>query len=295
METAQLIVVLSLSVAVLWGLADFWAARASKITGPVTTALGVNAVSLLFMVLLYVAVPQHPAQASGQGIAWAMAGGAIISVAMILLYKGFAHGPVSLVSPIGSAYPVVMTLLALTIFHGRLSSGQLLAIAAIVLGIMAAAGLFTVRRSERHMSKGPTLAVASAIVYGVGFTCMAQASIHIGWELASLLQCVGGTAIFAILLPLARGAEAPLRGLWRTLTNGFVAGAAITGIAAMCALNLAFSKDPSAGAIAGAISACYPVITVLLALKHFKEEPKPIPLAGATLAVAGVVALSLIS
>jgi len=42
-----------------------------------------------------------------------------------------------------------------------------------------------------------------------------------------------------------------------------------------------------------AVSACYPAITVALALRHFKESVHWVQLGGAAVSVAGVVLLSI--
>lgn len=288
-----MVTLLGLTTAVCWGVADFLAAKASKQIGPITSALYVNVASAIVVGVLYVSILPHTAHHPLGGLVMASAGGAIISGAMVLFYTAMAYGPVSVASPISSAYPLVMTFLALGIFHASLSAQQLAAILMIVVGVMAAAGLFTLKKSERHVGKGPAFAIASVTFYGVGFVLMSQAVSRIGWGLASVLQCAAGSLIFIVLLPLTGRGERPFTSATKGLTNHFIIGCAIIGLTGMMALNFAFSHEHTSGAVAGAISACYPVFTILLALKHFKEDVRLVPLSGAAVTIAGVVILSL--
>jgi drug/metabolite transporter (DMT)-like permease len=57
-------------------------------------------------------------------------------------------------------------------------------------------------------------------------------------------------------------------------------------------LNLGLANESASGAIVTALSGCYPVLTVFLALRHFKEEFKLIPLAGGLVSVVGAIMIS---
>ena len=59
-------------------------------------------------------------------------------------------------------------------------------------------------------------------------------------------------------------------------------------------LNVGLAKSvASGGAIVTALSACYPVLTMFLALKNLIDERRLLPLTGAVLGVVGVVILAL--
>jgi drug/metabolite transporter (DMT)-like permease len=60
---------------------------------------------------------------------------------------------------------------------------------------------------------------------------------------------------------------------------------------AILAINFGYGLDQAAGAMVVATSAAYPVITTVLALRHFDERVDRLALVGAGLTVAGVLAL----
>jgi drug/metabolite transporter (DMT)-like permease len=58
-------------------------------------------------------------------------------------------------------------------------------------------------------------------------------------------------------------------------------------------LNLGLSLDDTGGSVVVALSACYPVFTILLAFLYFKERVSPIALAGGLLGIVGIVTISI--
>ena len=57
--------------------------------------------------------------------------------------------------------------------------------------------------------------------------------------------------------------------------------------------NVGLTDASGAGAvIVTTLSACYPALTIVLALRHLDEEVETIPLVGAFVAIIGVVTLS---
>jgi drug/metabolite transporter (DMT)-like permease len=286
-------ILLGLASAIGWGVADFWAAKVSRTLGAMTAMLYVDFLGVVLFAAYYFAFLHPHVRLQGSGLEFAMLGGLFITIAAILFYKGLVAGPVSLVSPISAAYPMITTLWALLVFHGRLSLLQLGAIVLIVVGIMAASGLFTAARLTGKLAHGPKLAVASAIFYGSSFACLAQSSARLGWELTTLIEAVTGFIAFLLLLPLVSGKEQVFTQPRAALTNPYLVACTVIGYAAFMTLNAGFTHEQSSGAIVTAVSACYPVLTILLAFKHFKEEFKPIPLLGAGVSMAGVIILSL--
>ena len=81
--------------------------------------------------------------------------------------------------------------------------------------------------------------------------------------------------------------------LGKAFHNRYVVIGALMAVATIAVFNMGFTYGKTAGAITIAVSACYPVVTVALALRHFKEEIRLIPLLGAGASVAGIMLLSL--
>jgi uncharacterized membrane protein len=290
-HAAFLAALFGLLAAVGWGLSDFWSAHATKTLGPVTTLFYVNLIGAVAYAIVYILF-LHPHVAITQaGLIYTLLETVLVTVAAILFYKGLDAGPVSLVSPISGAYPLVSTLLAIIVFRAHVSLLQTGAIGVVVLGVMAASGVFAVKSTDRRIGRGPLLAVIAIFFYGAGFTCTAQAVNQLGWQLPILISWFASLPI--LFLPFVRGKERIFAGAHRALSNRFLVGSALLGVTAYVMLNLGFSHDKAAGAITIAVSACYPALTMILAIRHFEEKMTLVPLLGAVATIAGVVLLTL--
>ncbi|HEV7454406.1 MAG TPA: DMT family transporter [Candidatus Saccharimonadales bacterium] len=290
-HAAFLAALFGLLTAIGWGLSDFWSARATKALGPITTLFYVNLIGAAAYAIVYILF-LHPHVAITQaGFIYTLLESLLVTVAAILFYKSLDAGPVSLVSPISGAYPLVSTLLAIIVFQAHVSLLQAAAICVVVLGVMAASGVFSIKNTGQRISRGPLLAVIAIFFYGSGFTCAAQAVNQLGWQLPILISWFASLPI--MLIPFVRGKEHIFAGARRALSNRFLAGSALIGVTAYVTMNLGFSHDKAAGAITIAVSACYPALTMVLAIRHFKEKMTLVPLLGAIATIAGVVLLTL--
>jgi drug/metabolite transporter (DMT)-like permease len=115
---------------------------------------------------------------------------------------------------------------------------------------------------------------------------------HLGWATSTLMQNLGSAATFAVVLPLLRRRGAP-RGFGRLFITPPIVLAGLIVLLGDVSFNVGLSTSADAGAtVVIAISACYPALTILLALRHFGEEVRAVPLGGAVAAILGVVALT---
>jgi uncharacterized membrane protein len=169
-EAAVLAVLCGLAATISWGLADFWAARAARTVGPVTAVVAGSAIGFLGFTLFYVGSGQRIV--IGSDLGYAAGAGVALGAGLMIFYRALKLGPVSLVSPLSSAYPLVTTLLVVLVFRGSLSLRQFIGIGVVTLGVMAASELFSVRASERRLSRGPLLALCAAGAWGVCWTFM---------------------------------------------------------------------------------------------------------------------------
>jgi drug/metabolite transporter (DMT)-like permease len=148
---------------------------------------------------------------------------------------------------------------------------------------------------SRKMRRGSAFALLTALSWGFGFALMAEAIARIGWHFATLLEFDVELIAYAIALPFIKSGEVISRKTLREgLTNKFVLGAGFVQLIGVLAVNIGISKSSAnAGTIVTAISSCYPIITIALALKHFKEKIGFVPLTGAVLGILGIVVLSI--
>lgn len=278
-----------LAAAIAWGVADFFGARAAKAQDPSEAAAAVQLVGACAYAVAYAGFGDLSPSLDAIGVIFAAGGGIFFALGLIAFFKGLDAGPVSVVSPIGSAYPLVTTLVVILLFGAQPTGVQLAGIALVVVGIVVCSGIADAARSEMRLTRGVRLGAATLLVWGIAFALIDQGVDRLGWETATLAQLLASAATCWVVLRLRRRRldHGPL------LRNWHVPVAGVLIVTGNLVLNVALSGHADAGpVIATAISACYPVLTVLLALRHLGEKVKAIPLVGAAVAIAGVLALS---
>lgn len=289
------VVSLGVLAAASWGVSDFLCAKSAKAIGPVTSAVLVNVLGFIVFAALYVVLFRGEGKMSGAGLGFAAASGIIIAAGAAAFFVALAAGPVSIVSPLTSMYPLITTVLALAVFRAHLSGRELVGVILVLAGVMAASGLLSTGQSAQKVTRGPALALLTAVLWGIGYALLAQAMERLGWQTATLVElgCIAGTLVVA--LPFIKGEEAPsFRTVAHAATNKMILGAAAIQLLGALAFNVGMARSgASGGAVVTAVSACYPILTIILALKHFQEEIRLVPLAGACVGILGVVVLSL--
>ena len=291
METSIGIAVsLGALAAVGWGISGFFDAKASKTVGPIVAALLVNCIVTIGYCCIFMLFLRSHYTVALAGVGYAIASGAIITIGALSYFKGLSIGPVSLVSPMSSSYPLVTTCLALTLFHASLSTSQLFGLGLIILGVMIATNLIRPHQLIALESRGPLLGLLAALCWGIGYTLLAQSIQRLGWQTASLFELISMALAFGICVPLVKGKQpVSWAAIKAGLHNANVLRAGSIALCAALAFNIGLSHDSASGAIVAAISACYPILTIILALRHFDETVATLPLIGAVASVSGVI------
>lgn len=99
--------VCGLTAAVTWGAADFFAAKSSRNISANFTSIYVALISALLYTALFAILPSTDGAWSYSGIAYACGGGLFVGWGLLMFYRGLELGPVSIVSPVAGAYPLV--------------------------------------------------------------------------------------------------------------------------------------------------------------------------------------------
>ncbi len=292
MSSAPLVsTIFGLGAAVSWGVGDYLAAQASKRTGPVTAALWASIISTITYGVIYLCNPGVRAWES-TGILYAAAAGVCLELGLYVFYRGLSAGPVSVVSPISSAYPLVSAAAVLLLFHTHVSSHDLFGILVIVIGIVAASGVVGDRKSNQKLTPGVLYGLLTLLVWGIAYALLGQAVSRIGWEKSTLIDM--GSGFVALIVVLTLTAKRALRASlhFRFATDRFIVGAAFIQLLGgiIFAIGLAHARS---SAVITAISATYPALTIFLALKYLEEKKRVISLAGSALTIIGVVLLTI--
>ena len=293
-STILLVAGYGLAAAIGWGIADFIGAKASKTLGPIMSAFIVNTIGAIAFALIFLLFLRDSYQMTAAAFWYAVGAGSTITLGAIAFYKGLKAGPVSLVTPLSAAYPLVTTFLAVVIFTARLTAGQIIGVGVIVVGVMLASEIIGKNRTTRRIGEGPMYALLCALGWGIGYALMAQSAKRVGWESATLIEFGAIVLAFLACLPFARKYE---RITWKAtrsmLTNRIIVCTALIQVMAALAFNIGLSKETTSGALVSALSACYPVLTIILAMRHFGEKFDLIPFMGAGLSIIGVIAISI--
>jgi drug/metabolite transporter (DMT)-like permease len=309
--------IFALAAAVGWGLSDFLGAVSTRRVGLLVTMC----VGLIVGCTLLGITAATPA-VDGVHLTWGDVGALVVSGILGAgsyagFYRALQLGPVSLVSPIFSAYAMVAVVLAVLVggqaLGGAATAGVALTIGGVVLasasGQPTAPGSSLSPAGRRH--SGVPYALAAMLAWGVTTYILARSAEHLGWfvpvavsrvvTLVVLLAAAAATAVGSrggqpapvqpppvqpppVQPPPVR-AGAPLTRL---------ALPAVAGLLDMLAF-LAFARAGQVGsvAVAATASACFPLIVIAGGVLVFKERLRPVQFAGAGLTIAGLLVLGL--
>lgn len=289
-------VLYGLGSALSWGAADFCAALSARRAGEAKTLLFVQLLGLLLAAALLAwqggPVPALSAFPALAGL------GLLYGTSTLLLYRAMAIGKVSVVSPLGSAYAIVSSVLA-WISGSRPGPVVVVGVVALTAGVAllsqtperAPAGGLTQSGTADTPARSVTLrgipeALGAAGLFGVYFWAFEGPARSVGpaWSLLVTRVC---TALIAAALPAARA-----RPFWpRTPAAIVMLGAAVLD-------NLAFllfqhGIRVSRTDIVVPLSSQFAAVTVLLGCIYMRERPTRVQWVGVGVVLLGVLLVSL--
>lgn len=277
---------LALLSALAYGASDFAGGLASRRAPASLIVLVSNGISLAIAVLVVAVLPGSSPVAGDLG--WGALAGAVGLAGVVLLYRGLAIGPMSVVAPLTAVLAAVVPLLVGTIRGERPGpaavTGVALALAAIWLVSRPAGG------AAPHAAAGGgavVLALLAGLSFGGFYVLLAQTGPDGGaWPLVA--QRAASVAILlaaAALMAVRDGAPALPR---RALGLGVIAG--VTDLAA----NLSYLLATHRGllALVAVLSSLYPAGTLLLARLVLGERLAPAQLGGLAVAAVSVALIA---
>jgi drug/metabolite transporter (DMT)-like permease len=279
--------------AVSWGCLDLIASLSSRRLGALSTVLGVTVGGFLALSLYLLAAREGLPAFWGTGSSAAYLSGALIALASLFLFAAFASGPIAVVSPIVSSYPLTAMLIAFAT-GDKPPIGALVAAAVVIAGVVMVASTEPGgSRFEASLGRCITLSALSHITWAFAIFAgqYATAGVEASAHAAAGVTWLGRIAGLALVLPvfvLARnGAIVPI--VW------WPAFALIGGldVAGTVALNLAaHSAHP---VVATVVASCFGVVTILLSRFVLKEAIPMMRWIGIAITFAGVAALVALS
>ncbi len=315
-------VVLGLGAALAWGLADYFAALASRGVGALRVVLGFHLFALIPLTVLVLATDGLAKVSAGE-VAFFVGMGAVGWVSYLAFYGALAIGPISVLSPIVSGYAAVTVLLAVLFAGNSLSALQALAVAITIAGAMLASAdvrAIVHTKLQRRSALGFVLALCAMALLGAFVFGVSYYRHKIGWlgpiflarafatlfVLGHVLAGGGGQppaqetgmpemdAVAAGAGPLAAGAVAvPHRALSRRYLLALLALLALLDTGGYVFFNLGVGH--ASAAIVAAASAPYAVVPIVMGISLFKERPTGAQWVGVGCVIVGVVVLGAVT
>lgn len=276
-----------LGAALSWGVADYFAALASRQIGALRVVLGFHVVALVLLGVLGLATGELGAVTWSQ-IPFFVAIGAVGWLSYLTFYAALAIGPISVVSPIVSGYAVVTVLLAVVISGERLDSAAILAVIVTFAGVFLSATDVRQLRGvthERQAARGLLLAIITMALIGGFVFGVAERHQTLGW-LAPIFLARG----FATLFVLAHSVRQGLR--WPRSSPRLAGTVALIGVvdtAGYVCFNV--GAEHAATAIVAAASSPYALVPIAAGVLLLHERPSRTQRAGVALVIAGLVLL----
>jgi uncharacterized membrane protein len=276
---------LALVSAVGYGISDFSGGLASRRAPAIAIVLVSNSLTL---VIALFAVALLPGSAYHLGdVTWGIAAGTVGVVGVVLLYRGLAMGPMSVVAPLTAVLSAIVPVVV-GVIRGERPGALALGGVALALPAMVLVGRESDPRAGAPVSRAALLsALAAGVSFGGFYVLLAQTGADGGaWPLVG--QRAASVAILLVLTAVAvqRGTPALPRG--RSL--GLAVAAGITDFVA----NLAYVLATHRGllALVAVLSSLYPATTVLLARALLGERLARGQMGGLLLAAAAVTLIA---
>ena len=278
--------VFGLVAAITIGLADLLAAGISRKIGIYRVMLATHVVSVAISTL-YLPFALDFGGISFSDWAGLVALSVLIVATLAGLYKALQLGPVAVVSPIISAGSVVAIILAVLLAGERLSTGQVLSVAAIIGGVvMTSVDVRELRGGRSLIGAGALFALAAMVGGGIWFYGIGILSQEFGWFMPVYLNRL---ITLAILAPVQLK-----RSMWRWpgLGVSLVLGVTILGILETASL-FSFARGAEVGVISivAATFSVYPLVPVAGGLLIFREKLAPNQVVGLAVVIVGLVLL----
>lgn len=282
MDAALVAVLYGLGGAVGWGASNFFAAKATRERNVVYTAF--NSQLLLFLLMATIALILKPEiNVPFSMVVFIALNYLIFTVGLLVSYRSYAIGPVSITSPIVGANALIVVAVSVIVFNEALSLNQWLGIAVLFLGLLIA----TYDRSKKRSKEGTTgilLAFIALVLIGAGLAGFTYAIGEIGWEMAVLLGYFF-TAFWAGMYLLAK------KQLHAPHISKSVAGLVSFQLLGTIAVSVGVEK--SLAAIVVPVSSVAPLVTSVMGLILFQEKIYRYKLAGVGFIILGLVLISL--
>lgn len=291
-------IILGLTGAVCWGIADFAARFASRRVGAYRTLFFMQFFGFVAL-SIYLKVAGGFSHLAPGWKPWALtiAAGLLNVIASLSLYHSFEIGVMSIVAPVSSSYPALTVALSLASGE-RIHALRGIGIAVTLAGVILAAMSFAPKTNDSqassdepsgaHLSRGVGWAILAAIGFGLMFWFLGFHVIPLVGDAVSVwvmrLTALLSLAIFA--LPTRQSIRLPRGTVWWMLAT-----VGLMDTAAFVTNNAGLHIGPVS--VVSVLASLYGAVTVLLSWIFLRERLERSQWLGIVLIFAGVVCVSI--
>jgi drug/metabolite transporter (DMT)-like permease len=291
-------IILGLTGAVCWGMADFAARFASRRVGAYRTLFFMQFFGFLAL-SLYLKFNGGFSHVAPGWQPWALtvAAGLLNVAASLSLYHSFEIGVMSIVGPVSSSYPALTVILALASgerIHALRAVGMAITFAGVILAAMSFAPKASApsdpnaASSGAHLSRGVGWAILAAVGFGFMFWFLGFHVVPLVGDAVSVwvmrLTALVSLSVFA--LPARQSIRLPHGGVWWML-----AAVGLMDTAAFVANNAGLHIGPVS--VVSVLASLYGAVTVLLSWIFLRERLERSQWLGIVLIFIGIVCVSI--
>jgi drug/metabolite transporter (DMT)-like permease len=276
-----------LATAFGYGTADFIAKRTADRVGFVETLWYLEALGTPILVVLALAI-EHVTSLPVEPLLLLIGLTGFNVVASVFLYRAFEFGTLSVVSPVASAYPTLIVVLAVVALHESLTLYDAVGISLTIAGVVL---ITRVTAGEVSRAKDPRVGIVSA---GVAF--LGYGVFYFGLKLVvGPIPPITSAALVRTISLLPVAVLAVRRGVLRFPRPGLRRAAVIIATLdslALVAYNFGLTTGHSL-AVLGTVSGLFSAVTVAWAVVMLKERLGALQWVGAAAIFVGIVILAL--
>ena len=243
------------------------AALAGRRAGSIRTTLLSQIASVLALTLFLPAGRGHWG-ISAVDLGLVLAVGCVGAVGYLAIYAALTAGPLALVSPIVSAYSVVVIALSLIILHEHLGAVALTGASVIIVGVaLASTDLRAVRDPNALRGPGVKLALVAMVAFGVAAFGLGRYGQRFGWFLAAYVAGSAPSLWSSGAFAVAVRDRSPGRSD-RWLPMAVAAGVLDIG----ATVSFVYGSQVGLVSLVAAASAAYPLVPVVFGMWTFGER-----------------------
>ncbi len=291
-------IILGLTGAVCWGVADFAARFASRRVGAYRTLFFMQFFGFLAL-SVYLKFNGGFSHVAPGWQPWALtvAAGLLNVTASLSLYHSFEIGVMSIVGPVSSSYPALTVVLALASgerIHALRAVGMAITFTGVILAAMSFApksidsSAPNAASSGAHLSRGVGWAILAAVGFGFMFWFLGFHVVPLVGDAVSVwvmrLTALVSLAVFA--LPARQSIRLPHGSVWWML-----AAVGLMDTAAFVANNAGLHIGPVS--VVSVLASLYGAVTVLLSWIFLRERLERSQWLGIVLIFVGIVCVSI--